>query len=110
MKKLNPHQYLKRVGQPPTDRWCCQYCGAEGAYAALLKIACSHVYEPCKHCGQTPYCAEDCAGIMAALSDPSVHVVAANKDRAALAARTKKFRAKFNASQKAFLRNLKGRN
>ncbi len=83
----NPHNYLSKVCHPgvgvscadfePHDPvWECQYCGEVGTTDALRTDACSYVYPPCKHCGQTPECALDCKGVWAALSRPGVVVIA----------------------------------
>ena len=53
----------------------CDYCGLAGDYNDVLIVkACTERPEPCKWCGESPLCAEDCVGIMLALSDPSVYV------------------------------------
>ncbi len=73
-ERLNPHNWLSRLGKPPLDRWECRYCHAIGTYDELRAVACAYEYPPCPHCGQTPECALDCPGIAAALSSPDVHV------------------------------------
>lgn len=74
---MNPHAHLVPLDKKGTAarRWRCQFCGDSGALAALQARACSYVYPPCEHCGQTPECALDCPGIVAALSDPRVRVI-----------------------------------
>lgn len=72
---MNPHNYLKRVGEPPRDLWCCEYCKDEGTMEALRSRACTFVYPPCEHCGQTPECAKDCAGMAGVLSMPGIYVI-----------------------------------
>lgn len=62
-KDKNPHNYLERQGIPPVDKWKCTYCGVEGTFDEVEAIECSHVYPPCKYCGQTPICAPNCGGI-----------------------------------------------
>lgn len=67
----NPHNRLKRIGNPPNDFWECQYCGQQGTYAQMDEHEasetgacykeCTHEYPPCEDCGQN--CAKDCAGI-----------------------------------------------
>lgn len=88
---MNPHGWLKAIDPPlpmtatreeaKRRRWQCQYCPASGTWEELHQIACTYVYPPCDVCGQTPECAEDCAGIMAALGAPGVHVVGASKPK-----------------------------
>jgi hypothetical protein len=41
----------------------------------VQKIACTHVYPPCEHCGLSGECAADCAGMAAILGSPGVHVI-----------------------------------
>ena len=73
---LNPHNLLQALRGPfggfvydqsGEKQWRCFYCGAEGGYEHLRSVACTFVYAPCAHCGQTPECAPDCAGIAAIL-------------------------------------------
>jgi len=71
---LNPHNHIVRQGRPPKDLWECQYCGMVDVYDDLRATACSYVYPPCEHCGQTPECAPDCSGIAAALATPGVRL------------------------------------
>lgn len=76
--KKNPHNMLTAIDPPrshPPRRWRCYYCGVEGLMNEVREIACTYVYPPCEHCGQTPECAPDCAGIAAALSTPGVVVI-----------------------------------
>lgn len=56
-------------------KWRCQYCRAEGTLAALEAVECTHVYPPCKSCGQTPTCAPDCAAVWKTFTAPGVKVV-----------------------------------
>jgi hypothetical protein len=76
MERLNPHNSLLAIDPPGTQnrRWRCQYCGVEGFYENLRTVACTYVYPPCDHCGETPECAPDCKGIAAALSDGGVYL------------------------------------
>jgi len=72
----NPHGLLIRTN--PIDQrgqYRCEYCDARGTIEELCVFDCTHIYPPCDHCGQTPVCAPDCAGIAAALSAPGVHVI-----------------------------------
>jgi len=75
---MNPHNWLSRLGEPPLDRWQCQYCRVVGAFDELIRIECTYQYPLCEHCGQTPQCAPDCPGILRMLTSPGVRVV---KDR-----------------------------
>jgi len=88
---VNPHSWLT-VLDPPVPpgastsesvrrRWQCRYCSASGTWDELHQIACAYVYPPCDVCGQTPECAEDFAGIMAALGATGVRVVGASKPK-----------------------------
>ncbi len=73
---LNPHNLLDRlapVGE--IGPWRCRMCGAEGLLEELDTTACGYEYPPCKWCGQTPLCAEDCVGIGLALSSPGIQVI-----------------------------------
>lgn len=74
---MEPHAHMSRVriGKPPTDRWRCTDCHFEGTWDETVAILCTADLPPCKHCGQTPECAIDCPGMMAALSGSNVHVV-----------------------------------
>jgi len=77
MRKLNPHMWVTALSPPrqkPCRIWMCQYCGIIGPMNTIRAVACSHVYPPCKYCGQTPECARDCPGIAMALSLPQVYV------------------------------------
>ena len=62
----------------PNRRWRCSYCKAQGFYDEMMgpkrTIACTHVYPPCKTCGQTPECAPDCAAILGVLNNPPARV------------------------------------
>jgi len=74
----NPHNLLVALDPPrdaPPRRWRCRYCGVEGLWEEVDAAACTYVYPPCDHCGQTPTCAKDCAGIAMALAslDPNVN-------------------------------------
>lgn len=78
---MNPHNSIVALSPPgiKNRRWKCRYCGEEGSCDDLMgpeqKNPCSHVYPPCKFCGQTPTCAANCTGIAAALSSPDVRVI-----------------------------------
>jgi hypothetical protein len=80
-KPLNPHNHIVAIDPPGTTnrRWECQYCQEMGSCDDLTgqtqKNACTYVYPACPHCGQTPECAADCAGIAAALGSPNVRVI-----------------------------------
>jgi len=78
-KPKNPHNWMSALDPPREDyksrRWQCQYCKAIGTLEELRAAECSHVYPPCKTCGQTPECAPDCKGVLAALSQPGVRVI-----------------------------------
>lgn len=63
-----PAETLARV-------WCCEYCGDTGTFETLRSRTCTYVYPPCEVCGQTPECAPDCAGVLAILGAPEVHVI-----------------------------------
>jgi Fe-S-cluster-containing dehydrogenase component len=77
MDKLNPHNWLSALDPPGSAnrRWRCQYCGMEDFFDNLRAVACTYVYPPCEHCGETPECAQDCPGIAAALSGSGVYLV-----------------------------------
>lgn len=72
---MNPHNWLTRLGEPPLDRWECQYCHAAGTFAELVASECSYEYPPCPYCGETPQCASNCPGILIGLTSPGVHVI-----------------------------------
>ncbi len=74
---MTPHMHLERTAKPPIDAWRCVPCGMTGTMRELQAIECAAVYPPCKVCGQTPECAPDCAGVLAALASVGVHVVGA---------------------------------
>ena len=86
-KPKNPHMSLTAIDPPcphdrsakcncaTTRRWRCHYCGAADRLDPLRATECTHVYPPCKTCGQTPECAPDCKGVLAALSQPGVTVI-----------------------------------
>lgn len=69
VNEKNPHNYLSRQGEPPLDKWKCEYCGIEGTFDEVEAIECSYKYPPCEYCGQTPICASDCKGVALALSE-----------------------------------------
>ncbi len=72
----NPHNYLIRLTpKGEIGPWRCQMCNAEGLLEELRAVDCKFEYPPCKWCGQTPECAEDCVGIGLALSSPDVLVI-----------------------------------
>ncbi len=76
-QRMNPHNSLVALDPPrrhPARRWKCHYCGVEGLLETVRAIACTYVYPPCEHCGETPTCAADCPGIAAALSDGGVYL------------------------------------
>ena len=76
MSKLNPHMSLRPVDPPGENRrWRCTYCGDVGLLDELRSRACTYVYPPCRYCGQTPECALDCPGIVAAFSAKGAKVV-----------------------------------
>ena len=77
---LNPHNWLSRIGAPPTDHWECQYCHARGSYDELEALPCTYQYPPCQACGQTPLCAPDCRGIVQALESPDIDVISDYED------------------------------
>lgn len=84
MPVKNPHMLLRPIDPPrdhPPRHWCCDYCGAIGLFDDIRKTECSHVYPPCEVCGQTPECAKDCAGVLAVLGAPSVHVIGGDKPK-----------------------------
>lgn len=66
-----PHQCAAPLGN---DRWRCDYCGKEELQGIIDQTDCTHVYDPCKDCGEHPFCAKDCSGIAAILSDPDIYV------------------------------------
>lgn len=71
-----PHLYIICVyhGENWHDLWECIDCGTQGTLDELGTGGCSFIPDPCSSCGQTPLCAPDCSGIVAALSDPDVYV------------------------------------
>lgn len=79
---MNPHNILRALdraheeGDPPR-RWRCDYCKIVGLYDEVQAIECTYVYPPCKHCGLSGECAQDCSGMMGLLGggDPKVRVV-----------------------------------
>lgn len=76
--KKNPHVWLSAIDPPreaPPRRWRCRYCGLTGTYDEVRAVACSHVYPPCKTCGQAPECAPNCLGVLDALGLPGVVVL-----------------------------------
>lgn len=77
--KRNPHMSIRPLDPPrdyPPREWQCSYCGARGTPAqALMDTECTHVYPPCKTCGQTPECASNCGAVLDALSAPGVRVI-----------------------------------
>jgi hypothetical protein len=72
---LDPPRFGERPQGEPPRRWECAYCKARGTMDELSRIECTHVYPPCKYCGETPECAQDCPGIGIALSGDDVHVI-----------------------------------
>lgn len=72
--KLNPHPSLRAIDPPrdsPPRRWRCTHCKVTGLMDAVMGVACTKVYKPCKYCGQKGECAADCAGMMALLGGAS---------------------------------------
>lgn len=63
-----------RPGNYDYRLWSCNYCGETGRLEEVRGRPCKYVYPPCPHCGQTPECALDCPGIVAALAGGRVHV------------------------------------
>lgn len=82
---MNPHNHTVALDPPDLTgtgklrRWQCQMCGEIGLLDDLMgrdqKKPCAYIYPPCESCGQTPTCAPDCRGILAALSSPNVRVI-----------------------------------
>jgi hypothetical protein len=78
----NPHMRMTAIDPPGEGRrWKCVPCGAIGPYDELRAIECTAVYPPCPYCKQTPECARDCAGMLAILGSPDVHVVGMRKPK-----------------------------
>lgn len=79
-KKRNYHGCLSRVGEPPTDLWRCDYCGAQGRYDDVSPTECTHVYPACKACGgcdTSNECKPDCPMMLGILASPEVYVAGA---------------------------------
>lgn len=75
---MNPHNRIVAIDPPrksPPRRWRCHYCAAVGLYDELRAVPCTFVYPPCATCGETPECAPDCRGVLAALATPGVLVI-----------------------------------
>jgi hypothetical protein len=70
-----PHQHLSRIDGTIQSDWRCVYCGQTGTYDGLLGTDCTHDYPPCASCGQTPFCAQDCAGMAEILASPEIHKI-----------------------------------
>jgi len=83
----NPHLHLRAFLQPGAPagsqrfifvdgekQWKCVNCGREGSLKHIQAEACSHLQPPCKSCGQTPYCAPDCSGMLDILGSDDVYV------------------------------------
>jgi hypothetical protein len=98
MKSKNPHMSTTALGPSPVPgarypftpeesakiaarKWMCTYCKLTGTLEEIRAVACSYVYPPCEYCGQTPECAINCAGIVAALGAPGVYVVGMKKPK-----------------------------
>lgn len=77
---MNPHNLMTRTAAPPIDAWRCDFCKKSGTFKGLRKTECTYVYPPCKYCGETPECARDCAGMLAALGSPGVEVIGATPE------------------------------
>jgi len=71
--KYTPHMSAVRT---KGGRWRCPDCGfeADGPGQIVYVDGCTREYPPCKHCGQTPVCADDCPGIAKALAGDDVHL------------------------------------
>lgn len=81
----NPHNWLTNVGD---DLWECMYCKTQGSFDEMNEpdakaigieyVPCTYEYPPCDSCGQTPTCAPDCKGVVAAIaglnSNEKIHV------------------------------------
>ena len=65
-----PHMCVGPIGN---GRHRCDYCGQEGHN--INSTDCTHVYTKCEHCGEHPFCAKDCSGIAAILSNPDNYVI-----------------------------------
>jgi hypothetical protein len=63
----NPHNLIRRQGDPPHDWWKCHYCHQEGTLETMNKRTCTYDYPSCDDCGQTPECAPDCPGMIRVL-------------------------------------------
>lgn len=79
--KLNPHNILIALdppGEASRRRWRCDCCKIEGLMDEVQAIECAFVYPPCKHCGLSGECAQDCPGMMALLgslaANPKVYI------------------------------------
>lgn len=73
---------MRAIDPPRTARrWRCDYCGMIDTFDNLRAVPCTYVYPPCKVCGQTPECAPDCAGVLAILGAPGVHVIGGKKPK-----------------------------
>jgi hypothetical protein len=95
MKSRNPHGLLEALDPPihldatraetdayaNTRRWRCRHCKLVGPLNDVMAVRCSHVYPKCAYCGLSGECAADCAGIMAILGAPEVHVVGMKKPK-----------------------------
>jgi len=80
------HMGLTAITPPgrPNRIWRCDYCSAEGLYDDVTKLVCTHVYKPCDYCGSPGPdgdCSLTCAGIMAILGSPEVHLVGMAKPK-----------------------------
>ncbi len=61
------------------DWWRCTICGAEGRLADVFGKPCPFDHPPCRWCGQTPFCAQDCPVVLDALARPDVYIAGGGK-------------------------------
>ena len=80
MSEQHPHMSMAPVDpkiKGPKRLWRCTdgACGISGLYDDVWAQGClAPLPSPCKWCGQTPFCASDCEGILAIFNRSDVHV------------------------------------
>lgn len=67
----------------PDRKWVCVNCDvpAEADINDLGKTSCTYTPPPCEFCGETPICAQDCAGIAQLFARADVYVIGAPQRR-----------------------------
>lgn len=74
-----PHASLENLWD---GTWECAYCHLVNTWDRINGIPCLYTYPPCRHCGLTPICANDCCGIIDLLIRPDIYLAGLQNEAA----------------------------